>query len=111
MSDNKNVKTSVIILEDQQVPVSRKSATEYYRVVNTNLFDTLFGIMLVIGILGYMAAYIYYSMENNYLLKHNTGTAVRFHCPTTQNQKLEDLPCQGRAYHYDKTTGKKVCLI
>lgn len=105
MSSEK-IKTTILIIDENQVPVSIPTAKVYYRYYNMLYFDRLITVFLLIGIIGFISAYVYYAYQSNLLLNKASETCPAFFCPGNQNQKA---PCGGKGFHRDEATGKIVC--
>lgn len=103
---SKKIKTCVVIVDDQEIPVSISTAKKYYRYYNTVYFDRIVMGFLTVAVLGYLAAYLYYSFENNKLIAKPSQTCPTFYCPSNQNQKS---PCGGKGFHIDQATKSIVC--
>lgn len=101
------IERPIIILDDQQVAVSKPTARSYYLYHNTLYFDKIITSFMIIALLGFLSAYIYYAYDNNKMLHESSLTCPTFYCPDNQNNK--NLFCGGRGYHRDKATGKIVC--
>ena len=111
------VKRPVIIVGDQQIPVSTPTAKKFYRYHGTLYLDKIISAFLMFGIIGYLGAYIYYSYDNNKLLHKASGTCPVVYCPAAKNPSsgvlTVPLECEGKAYYIDNSDNnkKKVCTV
>ena len=102
------IERPIIIVDDQQIPVSRPTARVYYRYHNTLYFDKLITCFMIIALLGFLSAYIYYAYDNNKLLHKASLTCPTFYCPDNNNTDKDPI-CGGKGYYRDKATGKITC--
>lgn len=96
----------IINFKGHSINVDKNNAYIYLRTMNTLLFGRIISFFLILGAIGYLIAYIYYSFSINNLLDKPSKTCPTFTCSSKQNK----IPCQGKAYHVDKSTGKIICL-
>jgi hypothetical protein len=102
------IERPIIIVDNQQIPVSTPTARMYYRYHNTLYFDKIITSFLIIGVIGFLSAYIYYCFDNNRLLHKASHTCPTFYCPSNQN--IKDPPCGGKGFHVEPS-GKKICTV
>lgn len=100
------IERPIIIVDDQQIAVSKPTAKAYYRYHNTLYFDKIITGFMIVALIIFLSAYIYYAYDNNKMLHEASLTCPTFYCPNNQNQ---NLPCGGRGYYRDKATGKIIC--
>jgi len=108
------VSRPIIIVGDQQVAVSTPTANKFYRYHNTLYLDKIISAFLMVGVIGYLGAYIYYSYDNNRLLHKQSGTCPVVYCPGTGSVTKNKNPivCEGKGFYYspDDST-KKICTV
>lgn len=100
------VKRPIIIIDEQQIPVSTPVARMFYRYQNTLYFDKIITGFMIVALLGFLSAYIYYTYDNNKLLHEASFTCPTFYCPSNDNSQAI---CEGKGYYRDKATGKIIC--
>ena len=103
----KSINATIIDVDGRQIAVSKPVGRIFYRYHNVVYSDKIVAFFLSIGVLGYLAAYIYYSFENHKLINQPSFTNPTFFCPNNNNND----PCGGKAYYIDPATRKKVCTV
>jgi len=78
----------------------------YHRFKDVVLMDHIITAFLVIGVLGFLIAYGYYSIQIKTLLGKNSVTCPMFHC---HNQNGSAKFCNGKGYHQG-TDNKITCV-
>tara|TARA_R110001632_G_scaffold68930_9_gene161659 strand:+ start:2291 stop:2692 length:402 start_codon:yes stop_codon:yes gene_type:complete len=111
------VERPIIIVGDQQVAVSTPTANKFYRYHNTLYLDKIISAFLMVGVIGYLGAYIYYSYDNNRLLHMQSGTCPVVYCPgtgsvNTGSAAKNPIDCGGKGFYYSSADStKKICTV
>jgi len=104
------VERPIIIVGDQQVAVSTPTANKFYRYHNTLYLDKIISAFLMVGVIGYLGAYIYYSYDNNRLLHMQSGTCPVVYCASAGKDTV--LACEGKGFYLDPSDKtKKTCTV
>ena len=96
-----------ITLGSQQKTVNATAFESYHRFKDVILMDNIITIFLVIGVLGFLIAYGYYSMQIKNLLGINSVTCPMFHCHNGNGSEAK--VCNGKGYHRG-ADGKITCV-
>lgn len=97
-----------ITLGGDQRNVNVDAFKRYHRFKDVVLMDHIITVFLVIGVLGFLIVYGYYSLQIKTLLGKNSLTCPMFHCHNGNDGQSGAKNCNGKGYH--QADGKITCI-